>query len=54
MDHPYLALLRNTRPPIVEQGVQIMIECAESEAPAPINRQQIEIVDMTNKMKIDR
>jgi hypothetical protein len=54
MDHPYLALLRNTRPPIVEQGVQIMIEGAESEAAAPINRQQIEIVDMTNKMKIDR
>jgi outer membrane biosynthesis protein TonB len=56
MEHPYLALLRNTRPPIVEKGVQIIIECpnmAESEA-VPIHRQQIEIVDMTNKMKIDR
>ena len=53
MDHPYLALLRNTRPPIIERGVKIIIEGSESQS-VLINRPQIEIVDMTNKMKIDR
>ena len=58
MEHPYLALLRNTRPPMVEKGVQIIIEggptmVAENER-QPMHKQQIEIVDMTNKMKIDR